>query len=121
MSIVQKGRPAPDFRLKDQHGKTAELRDFRGDTVILSFHPLAWTKVCAEQMQALEANATAFSGANAIALGVSVDPVPSKKAWAESSGRRTGSRSERSSSSTGTGSSASPRCTRSRSSPTCAR
>jgi len=83
MSVVQPGRPAPDVRLRDQHGKTAELRDFRGETVVLSFHPLAWTKACAEQMQALEASATAFSGASAVALGVSVDPVPSKKAWAE--------------------------------------
>jgi len=83
MSMVQTGRPAPEFRLQDQHGKLATLRDFRGETVVLSFHPLAWTKVCSEQMQALEANATAFAGANAVALGVNVDPVPSKKAWAE--------------------------------------
>jgi peroxiredoxin len=37
-------------------------------------------------MQALEANAAALKSANTVALGISVDPVPCKKAWAESLG-----------------------------------
>jgi alkyl hydroperoxide reductase subunit AhpC len=37
-------------------------------------------------MEALEMNADAFAARNTRAFGVSVDPVPSKKAWAESLG-----------------------------------
>jgi peroxiredoxin len=37
-------------------------------------------------MQALEAHTSEFERLNAVALGVSVDPAPSKKAWAASLG-----------------------------------
>jgi peroxiredoxin len=56
--------------------------------VLLSFHPLAWTSVCAEQMKSLEKNKETFDSLNTIAVGVSVDTVPSKKAWADSLGIR---------------------------------
>jgi peroxiredoxin len=81
---VKVGDAAPDFTLKDNHGKDAHLGDFRGRTVVLGFHPLAWTRVCAEQMQDLETNAGRFEKAAAIAFGISVDSTYCKKAWAES-------------------------------------
>ena len=56
--------------------------------MLLSFHPLAWTSVCAEQMKSLENNKETFDSLNTIAVGVSVDTVPSKKAWADSLGIR---------------------------------
>jgi peroxiredoxin len=80
------GEMSPDFTLKDQHGKEFKLSDFRGKRVLLSFHPLAWTKVCALQMQSLEKNKDAFASLNTVSVGINVDPVPSKKAWAESLG-----------------------------------
>ena len=80
------GEMAPDFTLKDQHGKEFKLSDFRGKRVLLSFHPLAWTKVCAQQMQSLEKNKDIFASLNTVSVGINVDPVPSKKAWAESLG-----------------------------------
>ena len=40
---------------------------------LLSFHPLAWTEVCAKQMQSLEANFEAFQSLNTVPLGLSVD------------------------------------------------
>jgi len=51
--------------------------------VLLSFHPLAWTKVCAEQMKSLEANKKVFDELNTVAVGFSVDTVPCKHAWAK--------------------------------------
>lgn len=51
--------------------------------MLLSFHPLAWTPVCADQMKSLEKNRGRFEKLNTIALGISVDTVPSKKAWAK--------------------------------------
>jgi peroxiredoxin len=80
------GDQAQDFTLKDQDGKEVRLSEFRGKKVLLSFHPLAWTKVCAEQMKSLEQKADDFKSLNTIALGLSVDTVPSKNAWARELG-----------------------------------
>jgi peroxiredoxin len=81
--MIAVGSKAPDFILKDQDGKEIQLSEVKGKKVVLSFHPLAWTKVCAEQMKSLEANYERFEKLNTIALGLSVDAVPSKKAWAK--------------------------------------
>ena len=51
--------------------------------MLLSFHPLAWTGVCAQQMQSLQANIETFESLNTVPVGISVDSVPTKKAWAE--------------------------------------
>jgi len=79
---VQIGETAPDFTVKDQHGRDIRLADFKGKRVLLSWHPLAWTPVCTDQMRALEANFDTFQKLNTIPLGFSVDPQPTKKAWA---------------------------------------
>ena len=81
--VIKVGAKAPDFSLKDQHNKELRLSDFKGKKVLLSFHPLAWTKVCARQMQSLEKNREVFDKLNTVALGLSVDTVPSKHAWAK--------------------------------------
>lgn len=81
--VIKVGDKAPDFSLKDQHNKELRLSDFKGKKVLLSFHPLAWTKVCARQMQSLEKNREVFDRLNTVALGLSVDTVPSKHAWAK--------------------------------------
>jgi peroxiredoxin len=85
-TVLQKGDIAPDFTIKDQHGKEFRLSELKGKRVLLSFHPLAWTGVCAQQMQALEANADIFESLNTVPVGISIDSVPTKKAWAEQLG-----------------------------------
>ncbi|UCD20425.1 MAG: redoxin domain-containing protein [candidate division WOR-3 bacterium] len=80
------GDKAPDFVLKDHNTNDVLISALSGQKILLSFHPLAWTKVCAEQMQSLENNIHDFGKLNTIALGVSVDTVPSKKAWAKELG-----------------------------------
>lgn len=80
---LKTGDIAPDFSLPDQHEKEVRLSKFQGKRVLLSFHPLAWTPVCAQQMKDLEARKPDFDRLNTVALGISVDPVPSKLAWAE--------------------------------------
>lgn len=84
--IVDVGDPAPDFTLKDQNEQEVTLSALRGRKVVLSFHPLAWTRVCAIQMQDLEKHRAEMERLGAVALGLSVDAVPTKKAWAESLG-----------------------------------
>ena len=80
------GDVGPDFTLRDHDGKELKLSELRGKRVLLSFHPLAWTEVCAKQMQSLEANKDVFASLNTAPLGLSVDSVPCKKAWADSLG-----------------------------------
>lgn len=84
--VIKVGDKAPDFTLKDQHNKELRLSEFKGKKVLLSFHPLAWTKVCARQMQSLEKNREVVDRLNTVALGLSVDTVPSKHAWAKELG-----------------------------------
>ncbi|MCX9010415.1 MAG: peroxiredoxin [Candidatus Methanoperedens sp.] len=88
MGTVRVKEKAHDFKLEDQNGKEIHLSDLKGRKVLLSFHPLAWTRVCAEQMKSLEDNHGRFEDLNTVALGISVDTVPSKRAWAESLGIR---------------------------------
>jgi len=83
---IQVGDTAPDFGLKDNRGNETRLVDYRGKRVLLSWHPLAWTSVCAAQMKSLEENKAAFTELNTVALGLSVDSVPSKNAWAKELG-----------------------------------
>jgi len=83
---IKVGDIVPDFSLKDQSEQEFKLSRFRGKRVLLSFHPLAWTTVCAKQMQSLEENFTTFKELNTVPVGLSVDSVPCKKAWADSLG-----------------------------------
>ncbi len=85
-ATIDAGDVAPDFTLKDQNEREVTLSALRGKKVVLSFHPLAWTRVCAIQMQDLEKKRAAMERLGAVALGLSVDSVPCKKAWAESLG-----------------------------------
>ena len=80
----KKGEDATNFVLLDQNEEEFKLSNFKGKRVLLSFHPLAWTYVCAEQMKSLEQNKHSFDSLNTVAVGISVDSVPSKKAWADS-------------------------------------
>jgi peroxiredoxin len=80
------GDKAKNFSLEDQNGQLFTLSDLKGKRILLSFHPLAWTSVCAQQMKSLEKNKEVFDSLDTIAVGVSVDTVPSKKAWAKSLG-----------------------------------
>lgn len=80
---VAVGTKAPDFSLKDQNGTIHTLSEYLGKKVILSFHPLAFTPVCAVQMQDLEKNKATFAAKNTIALGLSIDSQFAKSAWSK--------------------------------------
>ena len=85
--MLSAGAVAPDFVLSSHTGKTVRLSDFRGHRmVVLAFHPLAFTPVCAEQMQTYERERPRLDQLGAHVIAVSVDAAPSKAAWAESLG-----------------------------------
>ncbi len=81
--MIQLGALAPDFKLMDQDGEIVTLKEFKGKKVLLSWHPLAWTSVCTDQMRALDRNFGRFEERNTIPLGFSVDPQPGKSVWAK--------------------------------------
>lgn len=84
--LIRPGDGAKNFSLKNQRDKTVDLFEMAGKRVILSFHPLAWTEYCAAQMTSLEENQERFERMNTVAVGISVDSVPCKRAWAETLG-----------------------------------
>jgi peroxiredoxin len=79
---IKVGEIAPGFKLSDHHGEDVTLSALKGKKVLLSFHPLAWTGVCAKQMKALDDNFEWFEKQNVIPFGISIDSVPTKEAWA---------------------------------------
>jgi peroxiredoxin len=86
MTRIQVGDGFGDFSLKSHTEATVDTAALPGKKILLSFHPLAWTEVCARQMQSLEANVDDFRKLNTVPLGLSVDSVPCKKAWATNLG-----------------------------------
>jgi peroxiredoxin len=86
MTRIKVGDTFGDFSLKSHREALIDTAALTGKKLLLSFHPLAWTEVCAKQMQSLEANYEAFQLLNTVPLGFSVDTVPCKNAWAKSLG-----------------------------------
>jgi peroxiredoxin len=86
MAQIKVGEKTGDFILKNQKEKKINTADLKGKKLLLSFHPMAWTSVCAEQMKSLEANYSEFEKLNTVPLGISIDTAPSKNAWADSLG-----------------------------------
>jgi peroxiredoxin len=82
--MIQPGDPAKNFSLKDQNDKTFDLYEQSGKRTLLSFHPLAWTEYCAAQMKSLEDKQEVLASLNCVPVGISVDSVPCKRAWAGS-------------------------------------
>ncbi|MGV8080393.1 MAG: redoxin domain-containing protein [Syntrophales bacterium] len=82
--VISIGKKVKDFQLTDQNGEAFRLAAYRGNRILLSFHPLAWTPVCAQQMKDLEKRHRVFQKLNTLAVGLSVDSVPCKAAWAKS-------------------------------------
>lgn len=82
MKPIEVGVKAPDFVMEDTQERAVRLSDFLGKKVLLSWHPIAWTGVCTDQMRALEVNWDRIQALGVVPLGVSVDPSAGKKAWA---------------------------------------
>jgi len=78
------GDQAPEFALPDQNGTPTNTKEFDCQNVLLSFHPLAFTGVCEIQMRTLELKKKELDELNTVALGISVDSMYAKKAWADS-------------------------------------
>lgn len=84
---IQVGDKAPDFELKDNHGRTVRLADFRGEkNVVLLFYPFAFTGVCTGELCELRDNLPKFSDRDTQLLAVSNDSIHTLRVFAEQEG-----------------------------------
>ena len=81
------GAPAPDFTLPSTAGGAVTLSALRGETnVLLAFFPLAFTSVCTSELCAFSDDLSKFESAHTRVFGLSVDFIPSQKAFQEKLG-----------------------------------
>ncbi|MBL1080942.1 peroxiredoxin [Streptomyces actinomycinicus] len=81
---IQVGDKAPEFELKDNHGRTVKLSDFRGEkNVVLLFYPFAFTGVCTGELCELRDNLPKFSDRDTQLLAVSNDSIHTLRVFAE--------------------------------------
>jgi len=83
MPLIDPGQKAPDFSLKDQHGKTHTLSDYAGRPVVLYFYPKDDTPGCTKEACAFQGNLPKFKPSKAVVLGVSVLNEASKAKFAD--------------------------------------
>jgi thioredoxin-dependent peroxiredoxin len=81
--MIEPGQAAPDFTLPDQDGNPVTLSRLRGRTVVLYFYPKADTPGCTAQACGVRDHAADYDAAGAVVLGVSRDPVPRLRAFAD--------------------------------------
>lgn len=73
--MVEVGKQAPNFTLKNQHSELISLDDFHGKNVVLYFYPKDMTPGCTTQACDFRDNYDRFKDTNTVILGVSPDPV----------------------------------------------
>jgi peroxiredoxin Q/BCP len=86
MPLIDPGKKAPAFSLKDQDGKTHSLADYAGKSVILYFYPKDDTPGCTAESCDFQARLPTFKAGKAAVLGVSILDEKSKAKFAEKHG-----------------------------------
>ena len=80
--IPSVGEAAPDFTLDTTSGTPVVLSSFRGTkNVLIAFFPLAFTSTCTTELCAFTDDYSAFAGKDVEVVAISVDAVPSLKAY----------------------------------------
>ena len=81
--MIEEGKPAPDFSLVLDDGRTVSLKDFRGKKVVLYFYPKDDTPGCTVEACAFRDTLPDVSSAGAVVLGVSRDDTASHRKFKE--------------------------------------
>ncbi|MDH6246052.1 peroxiredoxin [Mycobacterium sp. OTB74] len=84
--MIPVGAPAPDFTLKDQHGRPVTMSALRGCNVLVVFFPLAFTPVCAGELGEIQDHLATYRNSSVETLTISVGPPATHKVWARESG-----------------------------------
>jgi peroxiredoxin (alkyl hydroperoxide reductase subunit C) len=84
--VLAVGDSAPDFTLKDQHGRAVMLSGLRDKNVLLVFFPLAFTGVCQGELGEIRDHLPEYENDATAVLTISVGPPPTHKTWAADNG-----------------------------------
>jgi peroxiredoxin Q/BCP len=82
MALIEPGKKAPAFALKDQQGEIHRLSDYAGRPVILYFYPKDATPGCTQETCEFEARLPSLKKSGAAVLGVSILDEKSKAKFA---------------------------------------
>jgi thioredoxin-dependent peroxiredoxin len=80
------GTEAPDFTLPSQEGKPVNLKDYRGQWVVLYFYPKDFTSGCTLEAHNFQRDLPQYEQRHAVILGVSVDTADSHKQFCTKEG-----------------------------------
>jgi mycoredoxin-dependent peroxiredoxin len=84
---IDVGAEAPDFSLKDQHGQSVTLSDFRGRrNVLLVFYPWSFSGICTSELADIRDALPRLHGEDSIVLAVSCDAMFTQRVFAEREG-----------------------------------
>src|SRR5438477_11755471 len=86
MPLIEPGKKAPAFSLKDQRGQTHRLSDYAGQPVILYFYPKDDTPGCTQESCDFQGLLPKFKSTKAVVLGMSVLDEASKARLADKQG-----------------------------------
>lgn len=79
LAVLEAGKPAPDFELRDDAGNPVTLGQFRGKKVVLYFYPKDSTPGCTRESCDFRDNLARIGEKGAIVLGLSADSVDSHR------------------------------------------
>ena len=82
MPLIEPGRKAPAFALKDQNGELHRLSDYAGQPVVLYFYPKDDTPGCTKESCDFQAMLPAYARRKAAVLGISILDEKSKAKFA---------------------------------------
>ena len=81
--MLEAGKKAPAFSLKDQDGKTVKLSDLAGQYVVLYFYPKDQTPGCTQEACDFRDSTAALKKKGAVVFGVSPDSEKSHQKFIE--------------------------------------
>ena len=82
--MLKPGDVAPEFEVKDDHGRTVRLSDFKGTRdVLLWFYPKADTPGCTKEGCGFRDLNAEFTGKGVQVLGVSFDQTGENRSFSE--------------------------------------
>jgi len=84
--MLEEGKKAPIFSLKDDDGKTVKLADFKGKKIVLYFYPRDNTPGCTKEACGFRDVYDDILGKGAVVIGISADSVSSHKKFREKYG-----------------------------------
>ena len=86
MALIDPGRKAPAFSLKDQNGEPRRLSDYAGQPVVVYFYPKDDTTGCTKEACAFQAQLPRFAKSKAAVIGISILDEASKAKFANKYG-----------------------------------